>query len=209
MTATAAAPASADRAPAGLVVLAWTAAAAYVVAGIAAMLVLSPRVPYADPWRFLARYLSTPFPDNVLAEDNGHLELLPNLLRLAELEWFAANQWLQIGVGTTLALATWLLLASRFFAAAPARRAGAALVVAIGWFWLGNARKLAHGNESVSLFLVVGSVLAGLCALCGDQPLRRTNLLVAGACGLAATLSFGAGFAAFGAFVVALWLRRA
>ncbi|HLT44336.1 MAG TPA: hypothetical protein VK000_06710, partial [Luteimonas sp.] len=44
----------------------------YVAAAVAAMAWLSPRVPYADAWRHLGRYLALPFPRDVLAPDNGH-----------------------------------------------------------------------------------------------------------------------------------------
>ncbi|MBL8751883.1 MAG: hypothetical protein JNK15_01175, partial [Planctomycetes bacterium] len=67
----------AEQSAAGLRPLAWLAAVAYVVVGLGAMLALSPTVPYADPWRFYARFLTEPFPANVASADNGHIELLP------------------------------------------------------------------------------------------------------------------------------------
>ncbi|REN05975.1 hypothetical protein DSI35_15590, partial [Mycobacterium tuberculosis] len=63
------------------------------------MVWLSPRVLYADPWRFTQKLLEMPWPANVLVSDNGHREILPNLVRHAELEWLHGNQWLQIGTG--------------------------------------------------------------------------------------------------------------
>ena len=42
----------------------------------------------------------------MLEADNGHRELFPNLVRVLELEWLHANQWLQIATGAALACAT-------------------------------------------------------------------------------------------------------
>src|SRR3546814_8352724 len=74
---------------------------------------LSPRVPYADAWRFLGHFLQAPFPYDILAPDNGHHELLPNAVRVLELHAFAAQQWLQVVVGLVLALAPVLVFARR------------------------------------------------------------------------------------------------
>jgi hypothetical protein len=183
-------------------------AGAWAAYGLLAMLLLSPRVPYADPYRFLARLCREPFPANVLASDNGHREVLPNLVRLAELHWLHANQWLQIGLGVVLAVVVAALAAraTRGLAAGP--RAAALAVLAVGLFWLGNGRKLAHGNESVHLFLVLAFLLLGLQRLAAASPDRRASAAAA-ALALLATFSFGSGLACFPAFAVVLWLRRA
>src|SRR3546814_8714632 len=76
----------------------------YLIAGVAAMWWLSPRVPYADAWRFLGHFLQAPFPYDILAPDNGHHEVLPNAVRVLELHAFAARQWLQVVAGIALAL---------------------------------------------------------------------------------------------------------
>lgn len=193
-----------------LIVLATAVGAAYALFGVAAMLLYSPRVPYADPWRFLVRLLHEPFPANVLASDNGHREVLPNALRLLELECLHANQWLQILAGTSLALlAAGVVL--RLLRDLPApRRALAGAAVAAGVFWLGNGRKLTHGNESVGMFLVLLSLLGGLAALTRDE--RGTTwprIWIAAGCALVATFCFGSGLACFPALAVALLLQGA
>src|SRR5690606_8943670 len=114
------------------------------------------------PWRFLAAFLENPFPDNVLIADGGHREIFPSLVRLAELQWFGANQWLQILVGFTLAVTTVIYLLRSLPSETQVERASTALVVAIGLFWLGNSRKLAHGNESVHQFMVCLCLLQGM-----------------------------------------------
>jgi len=186
---------------------AWTVAAAWATFGVGMMLLLSPRVPYADPWRFLARLSADPFPANVLASDNGHREVLPGLLRLAELEWLHANQWLQIGAGCAIAILVGLMLLRRVQELSGDQRAAAALALATGLFWLGNGRKLAHGNESVPLFLILALLLAGLQRLARSTDLRGSAMVTVAA--LLATFTFGSGLACFPAFAVALWLRGA
>lgn len=182
----------------------------YVAAAVAAMAWLSPRVPYADAWRHLGRYLALPFPRDVLAPDNGHQEILPNLVRVAELRLFEGGQWLQIAVGIALALLTLATCWRALRGLEPARRAAAWLGAVLGVCWLGNIRALAHANESVHAYSVTLLVAIGLLALARARPadvLARTAL--AAACGLGAAFSFGSGIAAFAAFAAVLLLRRA
>lgn len=183
----------------------WLVAAAYVLIGITMMVVASPKVPYADPWRFLAVFLEEPFPSNVLIADNGHREVLPSLVRLADLHWCDANQWLQIVIGLVLAMEVVKLLWRSLASSDAVARAATAATIAIGIFWLGNSRKLAHGNETVSLFFVLLFVAIGLAALSGTGAKR---IWIAGTCGVLASLSFGAGAASFAPFLMILWLRR-
>lgn len=181
---------------------------AYLLAGLAAMLWLSPKVPYADGWRLLGQVAGQAFPGNVLHADNGHREVLPNLVRLIELRAFAANQWLQIGVGVALALATGLVLVRAMrMAAEDALRVRAAICTAlVALFWLGTQRTLAHGNETVHAYLITLCLAAGL----GLMQTRRDASGVLGAVALAAvaTFSFGTGIACFAAFALLAWLQR-
>lgn len=199
-------PARADR---SLQALALAVTIAYAVYGLGAMLLLAPRVPYADPWRFLAQFLSNAFPANVFASDNGHREVLPNTLRVFELEVLHADQWLQIGTGVCLAMLAFAQ-ALRLLQPLPTpRRALAGACVAAGIFWFGNGRKLAHGNESVHLFLVLLALLAGIGALARDErgaPWPR--VWIAAGCGFVASFCFGSGLACFPAFAAVLWLQR-
>jgi len=184
----------------------------YVLAGVAAMWWLAPRVPYADGWRFLDHFLQAPFPQDILAPDNGHHEVLPNAVRVLELHAFAAQQWLQVGVGIALALATVLAFwcGIRGLASAPAR-AAALLAVVLGVFWLGNFRALVHGNESVHAYCVTLFLAIGLHALARGRPGRDgvVDAGIAAACGLAAAFSFGSGIACFAGFAAVLLLQRA
>ncbi|MGX9719257.1 hypothetical protein [Stenotrophomonas acidaminiphila] len=186
----------------------WLAAAAFLLPALVVML-RAPRVPYADQWRFQAHLLSTPFPQNVMAADNGHHELLPSLVRLAELQWLHGGQWLQISMGIVLLLAT-LALGWRQLAALPSpQRQAAGLALLLGLCWLGNQRVLGHGNETVHAYSVTALLLAGLHVL--GQRLRpgAGAAGIAALCGFVAAFSFGSGIATFAAFFPMLWLTRA
>lgn len=186
-----------------------TALAAVLVVGWGLFVMLqAPQVPYADAWRFLAHFLSEPFPRNVLGADNGHLELFPDLVRVAELEWFAANQRLQIAVGMLLALLSWLVavLGLRRAALGPARFSAVALALALGLFWVGNFRALMHANETVHAYAVTLGLVAGL-LLAWRGSVGAAVLAAASA--VFASLSFGSGLAVFPAVLLVLALRRA
>ncbi len=205
-------PAGTEARTRGLALAARALALLYALAGVAAMWWLSPRVPYADAWRFLAHFLQAPFPQDILAPDNGHHEVLPNLVRVFELHAFAAGQWLQVAVGIALALATVLAFArgARAIADRPARSA-ALLAVVLGVFWLGNVRALAHGNESVHAYAVTLLLALGVHAVARGRGGAEGTLdaALAAACGLAAAFSFGSGIACFAGFAAVLALRRA
>lgn len=197
------------RAGTGVLVLAGRALVLlYAAAGLLAMWLLAPRVPYADGWRHLARFLGQSFPRDVLASDNGHHEVLPNIVRVLDLRLFDAGQVLQVLAGIVLVLATllvyWRLV--RDLASAQARLAGL-LAIVLGLFWLGNVRALGHGNESVHAYLVTLFLALGLYALLrGRGPAGGAG--AAALCGLAATFSFGSGIACYVGFAAVLGLRR-
>ncbi len=190
------------------------AALAYVILGVIAMLVLSPRVPYADAWQHYARLLSQPFPASVIAAENGHPELFANLLRLASLRWFDGDELPQILIGMLLALsslAVFLLPLKGGCAQAPVTRAAIALVLALGIFWLGNARALLHDNESLHVYSVLLCLAGAIVLLQVDReqsPTQRRVLCASALCLLAA-LNFGSGSAAFIAVFVLLFVQRA
>ncbi|MEO8671230.1 MAG: hypothetical protein ABI411_07935 [Tahibacter sp.] len=192
-------------------ILVGLATAAYAAIAFATMLIVAPRVPYADQWRFYARLITQSFPANVLAADNGHREVLPNLLRVAELRWFDADQSLQIAVGALLALLCVACLARASWCDSVPRHARVAAVffATLGVVWLGNERALAHANESVHAYLVIACLLAGLRLVARETASESARSALAAAFGLAAAFSFGSGMACLPAFLGVLWLRRA
>ncbi|MFM1870891.1 MAG: hypothetical protein RL398_313, partial [Planctomycetota bacterium] len=131
--------------------LAGVLAAVYALTAVWCVWAATPRIPYADSYRFLSTFDELPFPQDALAADNGHREVLTNLVRIAEFEWFGATQWLQMLVGgVALVAALWVLAGPWRRAAAP-HRAAALCLLAVGVLWLGNTRKLAHASELVHL----------------------------------------------------------
>jgi len=195
-----------------LAAAAWAAAGAYALAGLAAMWLVAPRVPYADQWRIYRTLIERPFPAGVVAVDNGHREVLPNLVRLAELDWMHADQRLQIAVAMLCALMAFagLAIAAARASSSAAVRAGAALAAALGVFWLGNERALAHANEAVHAYPVLACLVGALLLAARPAPVSQpTRMWGAAALAIAGTFSFGSGIAIFPATMLVLLLRGA
>jgi len=134
-------------------------------------------------------------------------------VRLADLRWFAGSEVLQIAIALALALATFAVLLRRLLSApqqAPAARAAAACVLALGLFWLVNERALAHANDGLHVYCVLFLLAMMIAVLARDDaaitPLR---VVFAAALCLGAALNFGSGIAAFVALGALLFLRRA
>jgi|LNAP01.1.fsa_nt_gb hypothetical protein len=172
------------------------------------MMLLAPKVPYADVWRFLGHFLQAGFPQDVLAPDNGHHEFLPNLVRVAELRVFKGGQWLQIGCGVALLGGT-LAVAGRLVKPLPQphQRTAAWLALLLGLCWLGNERTQGHANETVHAYAVTLFLVCGITWL-SRRKVTAVDALLAGICGLGAAFSFGSGIATFSAFFAILLLRR-
>ena len=186
------------------------AAFAYVAFALWAML-RAPTVPYADGWRFLGHFLDRSFIAGVLTPDNGHYEVIPNLVRIIELRFFSANQQLQIAVGAIFLVATIAVGFTCLNDLHSPNREAAKLALSIGLCWLGNIRTLGHGNETVHAYTVT------LCLVLGSMAMLRGKedgpSLFDGATsatlGLIASFCFGSGFACFVAFFLLAALRRA
>jgi hypothetical protein len=189
-------------------------ACAYAALGIAAMWSVSPRVPYADQWRHYARLLTQPFGTAVLDADNGHPEVLPNLLRLADLRWFGGSEILQITSGIVLAIASVAVLLRIVYAdrdCARGVRPAAAFCVVFGIFWLGNLRALTQAGDSVHVYSVLLCLALAL-RLALNRPqlenaVLRTSGMIVLLC-MTASFSFGSGMASFVAVLVALLVQR-
>jgi hypothetical protein len=196
----------------------------YAAVALWALLVLSPRVPYADEWRHLWHILTKPADAAWLpwlaAPNNGHRELSTALARVAELQLLHGLPWLQIGLGAALWAACVLMLwrlATRPGAFAwaeppPARgvRALRGLAVLLPLAWLASIRTLAHGNESLHSYVVIACLLAGVLLLATPgKPAGLPRLLAAAALGLWASFSFGTGVAVYVGLLGVLLLQRA
>ncbi len=194
----------------GLIFLLW--ASFYLLTALCAIANFAWRQPMFDQYHSYPTFLTLPFPQNILQLDNGHRPIIPNLFRLAEIHWFAADQLLQISVGTSCALLTVGIVAVsvvRNRELPPAVRAAGIMLAVIGIFWLANARMLLHGNESLHAYLVTLMVTcAGLFTWKAslDRPLRW--LSVASAACVVAMFSFGPGVASFPAVMMLSVLLR-
>lgn len=165
---------------------------------------------YADQWRLYVHYLALPFPDNVLALENGHRPIFPGLVRVAEIYWLDGNQRLQLLTGGALALATastFAYLAWHDEQTSLLPRSAGIMLAAFAVFWLGNARMLLHGNESVHAYLLTGC-LAGALALLLRGREGWVKLFLACVLAFVATFSFGPGLAIFPALWIVLVLQR-
>lgn len=170
------------------------------------------RQPMFDQWREAETFIGLPFPANVLQIANGHRPVIPNLIRVAEIRWLADDQLLQITIGTLAAFACAGLLAAtawRERSLGPARRAFGVLVAVLGILWLGNARRLLHGNESLHGYLPTVFAL-GAVLLVQRVRAGRPFTAIAGATALSvlATFSFGLGLASFCAVIALLVVMR-
>ena len=188
-------------------------AAWYMVGTAAAIAHLGWRSPMFDQWRGYTYYLLHDFPANVLQLENGHRPVVPALLRVFEAWCCDAGQQLQIAAGATLAVAAVLLVAAvalRDRLLSWPLRATAVLAGAVGILWLGNARMLMHGNESVHAYLVVVCVMGAalLAGRDGANPSRRAVLSAAMLCAVA-MFSFGPGVASFASTAMVLMVNRA
>jgi|GEM_PF-59524 len=159
------------------------------------------RYPAFDQLRFYAVYLGLPFPGNAVQLENGHRPILPALLRIAEIHWLAADQWLQIGAGCAallLALAVMVATILREATLSAVNRAAACLFVVLALLWLGNARMLMHGNELAHVYFVMLFSVLAMAAM--RRACVRGSIawsLLAALCCVGATFSFGTGIASF------------
>ncbi len=172
------------------------------------MMAIAPRVPYADAWRFLANFLIRGFPRDVLTPDNGHHELIPNVIRVTELHLLHANQLLQITSGIGFLLAA-LWIGWRIIRELPtsAARVAGMLALVLGLLWLGNERALSHANETVHAYSIVFFMMLGMSFLMVDRP-SPWRLIGASLCGLMSAFCFGSGIAVFAAFAAVLFFGR-
>jgi hypothetical protein len=170
------------------------------------------REPMFDQWREYGIYLDLTFPQNVLQSVNGHRPIVPNLIRIAEIRWLAADQLLQIGVGTLCAFVSAAILAIAVWRERSIDRVlrGAGVMLAVlGVLWLGNARRLLHGSEALHGYVpTVCALLAVWFIHDAARNQSRAWLFAAIVACVLATFSFGLGVASFCAIIAAAVLER-
>ncbi len=189
-----------------------SAAALWLWSSLATLATFALRYPAFDQYRLYATYLGLPFPANAVQLENGHRPILPALIRLAEIRWLAADQKLQVAVGLGAAILSLILLARRILRDRPLSDIIAFACVAqavLGLFWLGNARVLLHGNESVQMYGVILCAVIAILTIDNSRT-RFSGLAVAVTCAscTAAAFTFGTGIASFVAAMLLAALAR-
>ena len=168
--------------------------------------------PFMDQFRITLRYLTTPFPDNILALENGHRPILPGLIRVLELNAFAGWPVLQTTTAWCSAVAAGALLLWRIhrdLGLASVEGMAAACTVISLLYWNANARMLIHAFEAVHiLYIAFFVVLALLLAVSRAAARDKSPWIVAVFLCAAATFTFGPGIASFCAIGALAVLRR-
>lgn len=188
-------------------------ALAYAWTALCAEVNFAWRQPMFDQWRIYKTFLTLPFPKNVLQLENGHRPIFPNLIHIADIHWFAADQHLQIACGTLFAFITVLLtgaVAIREKSVPTVARIAAVMLATIGLLWLANSRMLLHGMESVQTYLLTLCVISA--SLCAHRACRHASpkwMLAASTACAVAMFSFGPGAASFVAIVMLAVIMRA
>ncbi len=167
---------------------------------------------FADQFTQYTRLLELQFPDNVIAPDNAHRQITSNLVRLADIHWGGGDQLIGVVTGLCLLLATLVMLVVRLLSDRAhdlTFRFAAATLAAVALMWMGSARILFHGNDSVQVYLVM---LCALVVITCVENLRARPSLMTSAMALAASyvamLSFGTGVGVFGLLVAMMFIRR-
>jgi hypothetical protein len=189
-----------------------SAAAFYALTTLSEIVNFAWRQPIYDQWRMYSTFLGMPFPQNIVQLENGHRPIVPNLIRVAEIHWFGANQMLQIGVGTTCLFLTWTAIVTTIWRQENVRvvfRSAETLLATLGLLWLANARMLLHGNESLHVYLLMLSlVLAALLAIRARDSRSIVAFGLATLACVVAVFCFGPGIATLPALLcVAVALR--
>lgn len=160
---------------------------------------------FSDQWRIYNTYFSQPFPESLLVSQNGHHPVFPGLLFFADIYLAGARNYLinTLGIVFALFVCIWWsrVIRNDRELDRPLKLAAIALVW-LSVFWLGNARVLVHGNESLHVYPIFLALFSAASALhCGSIVSGRATtrrLLIVIAAGAIATFTFG--------FGIVLWL---
>lgn len=188
----------------GLLVLAL--ALGFALTGLCSVWVWQLRWPAADLWRQYVTLLGLPFPDNVLALENGHRPVLPNAIRALDAWCCGANQSTITAVALLLCAASFVLLLRatwRDDRLGFVQRSAVAFFAALATWWLINGRMLVQTSEMLNVQFALLALLLGAASLqraSQSGPIAWSAL--AAVCGTAATFAFGPGIAAFPALLI-------
>jgi hypothetical protein len=170
------------------------------------------RQPFQDQYGTYPVYLEHAFPRNVIESENGHRPIIPATVRVAEINFFHSNQILQLTIGTLFLLGGFFFLLRNVFKGQdlrPLHKAQIILLCTLAFFWMGSARMLMHGNESMHVHGVIFGVVAALGWMYaeGSQPTSIGMVKIIGAATFA-TFCFGNGLVLFPALCIMAVMRR-
>ena len=176
------------------------------------VLAFSLRYPFMDQFRLNLRYLTIPFPQSVLLLENGHRPVLPGLVRFVELNWFKGTHSLQAltsWVAAAVVVAMLLLAVKRDLRGNSMLIASGICAICATLLWNANARMFIHAYEAMHVFYVTAFAMVAIyCAVrASDTGAWKWWIGSIVAC-VAATFSFGMGFASFAAVASIAVLRR-
>ena len=170
------------------------------------------RYPFMDQFRLNLRYLTTPFPQNVLALENGHRPVLPGIVRVIELNWLGGTQLLQKLTASLAAIGVAAILwagIKRDMRKDSVLIAAAVCALFTLLTWNANARMFIHAYEAMHVFYVTLFLVVAIHFVIRD-PFERGLKPIAfsiAAC-VGETFSFGPGIASFTAIMAIGILQR-
>jgi hypothetical protein len=176
------------------------------------VLAFSLRYPFMDQFRLNLRYLTVPFPQNVLLLENGHRPVLPGLVRLVELNWLRGTQLLQAltsWLAAAVVLAMLLLAVKRDVRGNSMLGAAGVCAICTMLLWNANARMFIHAYETMHVFYVTFFLVVAihLAVRASDTGAWKWWIGAVVAC-IAATFSFGMGVGSFAAVAMVAVLCR-
>ena len=178
----------------------------YLLTTVCAILNFGWRQPMFDEFVMYPKFLGIPFPQDVLQAGNGHRPIVPNLIILAEIKWFAANHQLQLAGGLICAVLTSLIIAlaaMRERTLSFVERAAGVMLGIFALLWLANARMLLHSYESLHVYLLILAIsVAGYCSYEAAHRASKPWLFSACMACCVATFTFGSGVASFPAVIL-------
>ncbi len=167
---------------------------------------------YSDQFRQYRNIREAGMPFALFLPDNGHRQVLSNLLRWADMRAGLANQQALLWAGMLAMLLVWwrlLVLAWGERKRAPALAGALALIVSVFLFWAGSARVQYHGNEALQVHLVLLLMLIATTAIAAEQRSAWRAWALALGCAVLAMMSFATGVAVFaGLLALGVVLRR-
>jgi hypothetical protein len=195
-----------------MVTVLFSLSAYHVALTASTVLTFGLRYPFMDQFRLNLRYLTVPFPQNVLLLENGHRPILPGLVRVIELQWLGGTQLLQAltsWFAAAVVVAMLLLSVRRDLRGHPVLWAAGVCAICTTVVWNANARMFIHAYEAMHVFYIAAFVVVAVhfAVRASETGSWKYWLGSIVAC-VGATFSFGMGLASFAAVMVVAMLRR-